>query len=389
MPASSFKIVRTIQAPPELVFAAWTEAGGLREWFCREAHTDPRKDGQFRVGWWSGYHAHGRFIVFSPPQRLRFKWLGLGEPGETNVKVTLRPTDGGTRLTLTHSGFGIGKKWAGQAQGAAREWNRVLDNLRSVLETGIDPRAARQPRVGLRFETAKGMAGIVVTSVLPDGPAERAGLQKDDIIVRFNGQPIRSEADFMFVFFKCHPGQRVRASYWRGDVRSAMTIVLGMRPVPEIPEDPAVLVDNVCKVHAQALASVRACVSAIDEAQAEQPPAAGEWSVKQALAHLSASERGFQVWVVDTLLGRETGWIEGQFPEQMAAIAATAPTANAIVERFERDLTESRTMVAALTPEHRAWRVRYRRIAQMFLDFAEHTQEHVQQIEKTVQQVTR
>ncbi len=389
MPASSFKIARTIQAPPELVFGAWTQAGGLREWFCREARTDPRKGGQFRVGWWSGYEARGKFTVFSPPQRLGFTWLGLGEPGETNVKIALKPVDGGTHLTLTHSGFGTGKKWAGQAQGAAREWNRVLDNLRSVLETGMDPRAARRPRIGLVFETSKDAAGIVVLSVVPGGPAEKAGLQKDDIIVRFDGQPIHSEGEFISVFSRCHAGQRVRAAYWRGGERSAMTIVLGARPIPEVPEDPAVLVDRVGKLHAQALTAVRACVNTVTDAQAEKPPAPGEWSVKQVLGHLSATERGFQTWFVDTLQGRETDWIEGQFPEQMAAIAATAPTAKAMIDRFERDLTESRAMVAALTSEHRAWKVRYRRIGEMLLDLAGHTQEHAGQIEKTVQQVTR
>ena len=66
---------------------------------------------------------------------------------------------------------------------------------------------------------------------------------------------------------------------------------------------------------------------------------------------------------------------------------ATAPTVGALVDRFERDLAESRAIVASLTPEHRANKWRYRQIAQMLVAFGSHTQDHIGQIQRTVRAV--
>jgi len=358
--STTIKITRTIAAPPEIIFEMLTTAGGLREWFCREAHTDARKGGRFRVGWWSGYEARGTYTAFAPPRRLAFTWMGHGEPGETTIAATLKPMAEATKVTLVHSGFGTGKKWAGQAEGAAREWNRVLDNLKSVVETGVDPRAARQPRIGLEFDTMKDNSGVLLTRVVPETPAEMAGLQKDDVLTSFNGQRIRTEEELMGVFRMCHAGQRVPVAFLREGKRRRTTVKLGARPVPDIPNDPATLIEHVLPIHARAIAGLRECVRGLSEEQAERTPAPGEWSIKQVLGHLCASERGFQVWVSDIILGREAGWIEARLPEQMAAVFVTAPTVSAILDHLERDFAESRGLVAALTPEHLAYKLRYR-----------------------------
>jgi hypothetical protein len=87
---------------------------------------------------------------------------------------------------------------------------------------------------------------------------------------------------------------------------------------------------------------------------------------------------------VDVLQGNETEGVEARLPEQFAAVFATAPTVGALLDRFERDLAESRAMVAALTWEHRAHRARYRQIAQTLFSFQSHTEDHLKQIQATV-----
>ena len=384
----SVKVVRTINAAPQEVFDSFQYECRLREWMCDGTRTVPRKGGLFHVWWNSGYEARGVFTAYSPPRALAFTWTSPYEPGDTSVRITLKPVEGGTRVTLTHTGFGAGKKWAGRAEESEREWNGGLDNLKSVLETGLDLRQLNQPRLGLGWETASGEAGAVVTAVFGGGPCEQAGLQKGDVIVRAGRQNIRGEQDLLKAFLTWKAGQRVPYADIRAGKRKTITVELGKRPVPEIPDDPAELIEQVRQTHEQAIAALRTAILMITDEQAGLAPAEGEWSVKQVLAHLTASERGFQHWAVDVLLGNEDLGIEGQLPESFAAIFATAPTVGALVDRFERDLVESRAIVASLTPEHRANKWRYRQIAQQLVGFGFHTQDHIEQIQKTVRAVT-
>jgi uncharacterized protein YndB with AHSA1/START domain/uncharacterized damage-inducible protein DinB len=382
------KLICVINAPLQEVFDSFQYECRLREWMCDGARTRPVKGGLFEVRWNSGYEARGVFTAWKPPSTLAFTWGSTMEPAETAVRVTLKPVEGGTKLTLVHSGFGAGKKWAGRAEESEREWSRGLDNLKSVLETGLDLRQLNQPRMGLGWETAPGEAGAMVTAVVGNGPCEVAGLQKGDVIVRAGSHKIRTEQDLINAYFTWKAGQRVPFAVIRNGERKTVSVELGKRSVPEIPDDPAALIEQVRQTHEQAIAALRTAVIMITDEQAGLAPAEGEWSVKQVLAHLTASERAFQHWALEVLQGNETFGIQGQLPESFAAAFVTAPTVGALVDRFERDLTESRTIVASLTPEHRANKWRYRQIAQMLVAFGSHTQDHIGQIQNTVRTVT-
>jgi uncharacterized protein YndB with AHSA1/START domain len=381
------KLTRIINTSPQEVFDSFRYECRLREWMCDGARTRPVKGGLFEVRWNSGYEARGVFTTLKPPSTVAFTWGSTMEPGETAVRVTLKPVEGGTKLTLVHSGFGAGKKWAGRVEESVDGWTKGLDNLKSVLETGLDLRQLNQPRVGLGWETAPGEAGAIVTAVVGSGPCDLAGLQKGDVIVRAGKNKIRSEQDLINAYFTWQAGQHVPFAIIRDGKRKTVTVELGRRSVPEIPGDPAALIEQVRQTHEQALAALRTAVMMVTDEQAGLASAEGEWSVKQVLAHLTASERGFQRWAVDVLLGNETYGIAGHLPEQFAAVFATAPTAGALADRFERDLAESRAIVASLTPEHRANKWRYRQIAQMLLAFGPHTQDHIEQIQKTIENI--
>ena len=384
----SIKVVRTINAAPQEVFDSFQYECRLREWMCDGTRTVPRKGGLLHVWWNSGYEARGVFTAYSPPRALAFTWTSPYEPGDTAVKVTLKPVEGGTKVALTHSGFGAGKKWAGRAEESERERNGGLDNLKSVLETGVDLRQMNRPRLGLAWETAPDASGALVTAVISDGPCEQAGLQKGDVIARAGRQKILGEQDLMKAYLTWKAGQRVPLAIIRAGKRKTITVELGTRSVPEILNDPAALIEQVRQTHEQAIAALRTATLMITDEQAGLAPAEGEWSVKQVLAHLTASEQAFQRWAVDVLLGNETFGITGYLPEQFAAVFASTPTVGALVDRFERDLVESRAIIASLTPEHRANKWRYRQIAQQLVGFGSHTQDHIEQIQKTIRAVT-
>jgi hypothetical protein len=165
-------------------------------------------------------------------------------------------------------------------------------------------------------------------------------------------------------------------------------VEFGKRPVPEISQDPAVVVEQARQIHEQALADLRATVAALSEAQANRSPAAGEWSVKQALAHLCVCEPAYRAWATLALLGDNPNyWVEARLPEQFATVLYTNPTVGDLIARLERELAESRAYVAAIAPERLAYKGRYRLVAYYLIDFAHHINMHLAQIQKTIQAV--
>jgi uncharacterized protein YndB with AHSA1/START domain len=109
---------RTIPAPPERVFRAWTDPAALSRWFSPSEEftvivheADARVGGRYRI---EMRHQSGRqhiavgvYREVTPPKRLVFTWAWEGEDTrpETVVSVDLRSSSGGTDLVLTHRGF--------------------------------------------------------------------------------------------------------------------------------------------------------------------------------------------------------------------------------------------------------------------------------------------
>jgi uncharacterized protein YndB with AHSA1/START domain len=113
----SLSLVRTIKAPPEKVFAAWTDPKTLKKWMSPTkemevavAETDLRIGGRYRILMREpDGKEHGVAGVYKEivnPKKLAFTW-GWENSTEMNTLVTveLRKKGAGTELTLTHSKF--------------------------------------------------------------------------------------------------------------------------------------------------------------------------------------------------------------------------------------------------------------------------------------------
>jgi uncharacterized protein YndB with AHSA1/START domain len=104
---------RRFRAPPEQVWAAWTDPAILPRWFgpagftCRTHDIDLREGGLWRFDMigpdgmvWPNRH---RFTLYRRPEEIRFLMDddGRGPNPPFAVVVTLEATDGGTLLTQT------------------------------------------------------------------------------------------------------------------------------------------------------------------------------------------------------------------------------------------------------------------------------------------------
>ena len=109
-PPGVIELERRIAAPPETVFAYFTDPVRYRLWQGVAVELDPRPGGIFRVRMNDeGWIARGEYVEVEPPKRVVFTWGWEGvdalAPGESTVEVSLEPDREGTIVRLRHSGL--------------------------------------------------------------------------------------------------------------------------------------------------------------------------------------------------------------------------------------------------------------------------------------------
>jgi len=99
---------------------------------------------------------------------------------------------------------------------------------RGFLGLGMAPvRIPSKLRDSLKLTS---QTGIVVLSVEPDSPAEKAGLTLGDVLLALDSTPTRDTDDFQTFLTADRIGQAVKASIIRGGTPSEVVITVGERP---------------------------------------------------------------------------------------------------------------------------------------------------------------
>ncbi len=63
-----------------------------------------------------------------------------------------------------------------------------------------------------------------------DSPADRAGLKKRDVLIEFNGEPIRGQSDMFFKVAEITPGKAVTLKILRDKKEFEVKATVGERP---------------------------------------------------------------------------------------------------------------------------------------------------------------
>ncbi|MFC7337393.1 trypsin-like peptidase domain-containing protein [Haloferula chungangensis] len=71
--------------------------------------------------------------------------------------------------------------------------------------------------------------GALVGAVLAESPAELAGIQANDVIVRFNGKPIEDRADLFTLVQRSRVGQEVPVEIWRAGENQSLKVKIAER----------------------------------------------------------------------------------------------------------------------------------------------------------------
>jgi serine protease Do len=79
-------------------------------------------------------------------------------------------------------------------------------------------------------------SGALISRVLPDSPAEKAGLKSGDIIMAFNGEDIEHSAELPYVVGQLKADQEIQSQVYRDGKEQTISVMLEARP-----NDPKVL----------------------------------------------------------------------------------------------------------------------------------------------------
>ena len=392
----TLKFKQTVNAPPAEVYRAFTNSTALREWLCDAAQADRRKGGRVHLWWNAGQHMTGEFAALVPDKKVAFTWRGRSDPAATNVQVSFTAKNGGTLVTLTHSGVGAGKVWADAVAGFKHEWPRSLENLKSVLETGRDLRFTLRPMLGIQVdtfdaETAARLGvpvkeGIRLSGVVEGMGAEAAGLQKDDVIVGVGGRKTHNWSTLADALQAHRAGDGVKVVFYRGGAKQTVAMKLSGRPIDEPPATAAELAEAVRKMHAEFDASLAAVFEGVSEEEASHQPGPDEWSAKDVVCHLLGGERDTHAWIID-LIGGEERWSDGwagNIRTRHVGILAAFPTVPALLEELKRNELETAAMLAALPEAFVARKGSFWRLAYGVLDSPSHNAGHLDQIRAAI-----
>jgi uncharacterized protein YndB with AHSA1/START domain len=137
-----------IDAPPEAVWRALTEADELTRWFPPQARVEPGAGGSIWMSWGGQTEGTNPIEIWEPNRHLRTVWSEPGAPVKLAVDFHLEGAGGRTVLRLVHHGFTADAQWDGMYDGIRRGWSYELRSLRHYLERhrGSDRRIARADR---------------------------------------------------------------------------------------------------------------------------------------------------------------------------------------------------------------------------------------------------
>lgn len=112
----------------------------------------------------------------------------------------------------------------------------------SVAEQLLEDGTAEHAFLGLRPATItaqiaqrlglKDASGVVVLSVVDNGPAAEAGIRAGDVLMSIDGVELKNAEDLLAALRKLTPGEAVTATVLRGSEKTDVQITPGDRPVP-------------------------------------------------------------------------------------------------------------------------------------------------------------
>jgi uncharacterized protein YndB with AHSA1/START domain len=213
-----------VAVPPSRAWQAFADGGERSKWEAVEYEIEARAGGRLR---WAlpGLECEGRVVEAEPEHLLRHT-EGSGPHSQTEVRVELQPSKGGTRVHIRHSGFGDDAEAERTVRSVTLGWAQAIADLILYLEQGVvaDRFVRRMCHAGLQVREQP--AGLAVEAVEDGGFAGRAGLQPGDILLAAAGVPIYTRPELWVLMRQHTPGEKLGVEFARAGERLSASAVL-------------------------------------------------------------------------------------------------------------------------------------------------------------------
>lgn len=206
-----------VAVPRERAWAVFTDSAERVCWDAPFYEIDAKPGGKVRWQIPPWPVVDGEVLEVEPERLLRHSEAAGMLPAATEVTVAFESVDGGTRITITHAGFGDGPEWGDAFESHSLGWNECIYDLVLYLMQGVVAKRFSTP-----WQTTLGLAvddtpvGVRVVAVEPGGYGEEAGMQPDDVVVRIAGVPIFTRSDLWAVQHGNTAGAQLAAEFARG-----------------------------------------------------------------------------------------------------------------------------------------------------------------------------
>ena len=185
--------------------------------------------------------ARSQLEVTEVVERERFSYEQLTDDERITVTVVFEATETGSRIVITHSGFGDLDEYDVLSESRALGYAESMLDLALYLETGVADRRHLRERsaVGVVFKVTD--AGLVVRRVPAGSTGEQAGLEPGDLLSSVNGATVYGRSDLWFLARLLDVGAEVELGFVRDGkpmtgrgrmcaVEQAVTGELGLGP---------------------------------------------------------------------------------------------------------------------------------------------------------------
>jgi uncharacterized protein YndB with AHSA1/START domain len=393
---SKIEFSQIVNAPVSAVYYAFTNQAAIVQWLCNNAQVDVREGGTVFFKWnQPQYYAVGEYSKIKPNKRVAFTWHGRGEPGPTAVEIKFKEDAGSTNISLVHKKVGEGPEWDDTREQIRRGWENGLENLKQVLEDGLDKRVYDQPFLGVMIaglvsaeeaeaQGIEAQGGIRIGSVIEGTSADAAGLKARDILVSMAEIDTDSYPKLQRVLREHEVGDEIAFTYYRDGEKQSSEMTLSKRPAPDVPDSPAELSRRVEDLYKELNKELDEIAADLPEVIADYELPDDMWNAKQIMAHLLITERSMQMWIASMVDNQSLiGWPNN--PQAWIRSAAESYTMGDIVEAFKNSESESVRLLANLPQETVSRKATYIQIGFNVLEFfPNHIRGHLNELRQAI-----
>jgi len=382
----------SVNTPIKFAYRAFTNSTSLREWLCDIATVQPHPHGRMYLWWRGDFYSSGHYLELDENKLVKFRWYANIDLAPTEVTVTFSEQEGATLVHLAHE-VPDDPEWEKPAETFRENWVESLENLKSVLETGIDLRIANRPMLGIvpgdfTPEQVKALKvpvheGMRLDSVVDGMGAKKAGLQKDDILVEMAGKAITNDFNSLSnAIAGKKGGEKVEVVFYRGPEKKTIKMELTKRPIQKVPFDPVELARQSREIYESGLTKLEKCFDNYSDEQAMKRPGKNEWSALEVVAHLVHGERFNTILLTSLIDGYEviSDGFGGNVDAQVEATVKANPSIKMMLYTLRRAVEETLAFTELIPEEFVQNAGSYYRFGNILLQPNFHITAHMEQI---------